>query len=325
MYEWIGRLTSNERNLARIEKGLRMFPDRLMADSCTVLSMIMYAAIGTTFLRRMKSNLGDLLGELPDVYYTKITKKYLQNVVFTLYEVLFRSEQLQANSKAFLSVQGEEHLEEAYRLAMGKGMVIYTPHIGNFFFYYWYLSQKFDCLTVASAGSPELKPLYGKFAALGCKGLDYDSVPQLEMYRTLRRHVLRGGVVFILGDFWRPNFPLTRLFGKLTRSPEGAAMLALELQVPVVPFYGYRMKGFRHRLVFGTPIELYKQFEHSGRKERAAANVVLNSFIEQVIREQPASWFYWFNVHERWENAGAYKIDFTDLQDSKPLTTAEAG
>ncbi len=122
------------------------------------------------------------------------------------------------------------------------------------------------------------------------------------MYRTLKKHVQNGGVVFLLGDFWRPSFPLSKLFGRVTRTPEGAAMLALEQQVPIVPFYGFRSQGFKHRLVVGEPFILHSPETSSVRSARADANLILNSFVERVIREQPASWFYWFNVHERWEN-----------------------
>ena len=44
-----------------------------------------------------------------------------------------------------------------------------------------------------------------------------------------------------------------------------------------------------------------EQVEVPGRIARAEANLLLNGFMERVIREQPGSWFYWFNVHERWE------------------------
>ncbi|MNY55115.1 Bacterial lipid A biosynthesis acyltransferase [compost metagenome] len=106
----------------------------------------------------------------------------------------------------------------------------------------------------------------------------------------------------MLGDFWRPSFPLSKLFGRVTRTPEGTAMLALELQIPIVPFYGFRTFGFQHQLVVGEPLSVHAHENSGVRAARMETNLVLNSFVEQVIREQPASWFYWFNVHERWEN-----------------------
>jgi KDO2-lipid IV(A) lauroyltransferase len=137
-----------------------------------------------------------------------------------------------------------------------------------------------------------------KFYEMGCDGLDYDNTPPLEMLRSLKKHLANNGIVFILGDFWRPAFPLSEFFGRLTRSPEGAAMLSIEQRVPVVPFYGGRLKGFTHRLVFERPMFLYEQYQRSQRSE---ATNQLNRFMEQVICCHPDQWFYWFNADERWE------------------------
>lgn len=327
MYDWISKLTLNEQRLILIERVLRVFPIWMMSAACSILAFALYRVFQKGFLKRVEHNLIDLLGAMPKSSLKAISKHYVQNVVYTLYEILFLSARLKKLHASHFDVQGEEHLDDAQRQAKGKGFIVYAPHVGNFFNYYWYLTQKFDCLTVASAGSPELKPLYMKFAAMGCNGLDYDNVPPLELYRTLKKHVQSGGVIFILGDFWRPTFPLSRLFGRLTRTPEGAAMLALEHHVPVVPFYGYRVQGFNHRLVFGSPMYLHEQFERSGRSERAEANLLLNKFMERVIREQPSAWFYWFNVHERWENVPSITAENTsnDVIGSIDLTAEAAG
>jgi lauroyl/myristoyl acyltransferase len=327
LYEWIAQLTSNEHRLDRIGKFVNIFPIWMMAAACTILSFVLYRILRKGFLKRVEHNMIDLLGEMPKRSLRSISKHYVQNAIFTLYEILFQSNRLKKLHANTFHVQGEGNLQEAQRRANGKGFIVYSPHVGNFFYYYWYLTRKFDCLTVASAGSPELKPLYMKFAAMGCKGLDYDSVPPLELYRTLKKHVLGGGVVFILGDFWRPTFPLSRLFGRLTRTPEGAAMLALEHHVPIVPFYGYRVRGFNHRLVFGQPVYLHEQFDRSGRSERSEANLLLNGFIEKVIREHPSAWFYWFNTQERWEKYHSAAADqkSNGLIGSIDMTSSEAG
>lgn len=327
MYEFLAKLTSNEQRLVRIERVFSVIPIWMMEAICSVAAFLLYQVLRKGFIQRVEQNLLDLLGATSKRSLRAISKQYLSNVVFTLFEILFLSKKLKKLGASLFDVQGEEHLQEAQRRAKGKGFIIYAPHVGNFFYYYWHLTRRFDCLTVASAGSPELKPLYTKFAAMGCKGLDYDSVPPLELYRTLKKHVTSGGVVFILGDFWRPIFPLSRLFGRLTRTPEGAAMLALEHQVPVVPFYGHRVQGFNHRLVFGSPMYLHEQFEHSGRSGRSEANLLLNAFMERVIREQPSSWFYWFNAQERWEIAPSIAVQtmINEVDGNIDMTSAATG
>jgi lauroyl/myristoyl acyltransferase len=109
-----------------------------------------------------------------------------------------------------------------------------------------------------------------------------------------------------LGDFYRPAFPLAHFFGRLSRTPEGAAMLAIEHQVPVIPMYGSREHGFQHHIIFYKPILLHERFQ---RNQRTEANDVLNQSMEEAIRLKPSQWFYWFNAEERWENKSVSKTN----------------
>jgi KDO2-lipid IV(A) lauroyltransferase len=241
-------------------------------------------------------NMEDLLQPRDSRQIRRYVHAYFFNLAMTLYEILIDSYSLHRSKDWRFQIEGEEHLTEALR--HGKGAVIFTPHTGNFFYYYWYLSQHYPCLTVATVGSKELQPLYKKFEGMGCQGLDYDATPPLEMIKKIRKHLAGNGVVFLLGDFWRPTFPIARFFGRTTRSPGGPAMLSLDHKAPIVPFYGYRTTGFRHRLVFGQPVWLHEEFE---RNQVTDATSSLNLFLEQVVRLIPEQWFYWFNVNERWE------------------------
>ncbi|MFD0697143.1 lysophospholipid acyltransferase family protein [Paenibacillus sp. GCM10027628] len=324
MYDWIAKLTTNEALLRRLSKCFSYMPGWLITGLCFMVARLLFWGARNGIRKRIERNMSDLLAAMSSRGLKRNSLNYFRNLVLTLYEILFRSYRMENDAVSLFEVQGEANLHEAEKRAQGKGFIVYTPHVGNFFYYYWYLTRKYDCLTIASAGSPELRPLYLKFQAMGCKGLDYDHTPPLEMYRALKKHLSSGGVLFILGDFWRPTFPLSRLFGRLTRTPEGAAMLALENQVPLVPFYGHRVKGgFRHRLVFEQPMYLYEQFSRAGRAE---ANQKLNFFMERVIKELPSEWFYWFNAHERWEKAHLLGVNVsTDDAESRVHTSNAAG
>jgi phosphatidylinositol dimannoside acyltransferase len=144
----------------------------------------------------------------------------------------------------------------------------------------------------------ELRPIYLLFEQLGCRGLDYDSTPPIKLIRSIREHLEEGGVLFLLGDFFRPSFPTATFFGRPTHSPNGAVVLALEKRVPIVPFYGYREKGFKHRLVFHPPLFLYKEVRPEQRRK---ATDKLNGVLEEMICQVPGQWFYWFNLDERWD------------------------
>lgn len=295
MYEWIGSLTDDEKRLRRLQKWLKLIPRPLVAAICFIAGRILYRMLHKE-KERIIRNMKDLLKGHSDKEIEGFAKKYSYNLCMTLYELLIDSANLDEIKEKRFTIMGESYLEEA--LSHGKGVIVFTPHFGNFFYYYWLLSHKYPCLTVASADSSELKPLYMLFKRMGCKGLDYDTTPPLELIKTLKRHLKKNGVVFLLGDFWSPSFPPARFFNRETRSPAGTAMLALESEVPVVPFYGYRVKGFQHRMIFEPPMYLHKTYAKDQRTESVNA---LNYFMERVVTHIPEQWFYWFNIDERWE------------------------
>jgi lauroyl/myristoyl acyltransferase len=301
LYEWIGKITGNERLHRRLANGLGRLPEVVLHALLAGIGYVMYRLAGGKARRHIEENMLDVLDISDRRALRRLGRAYFVNLAVTLYEILIGVYRLPALREAgrigdLFAAEGERRLDEALR--HGKGAIVYAPHVGNFFYAYWYLTQKYDCLAVVTAESPELRPIYLKFRMMGCRGLDYDRTPPLELVRRLRKHLAAGGVLFLLGDFYRPTFPRAELFGRLTRSPEGTASLGIEQQAPVVPFYSYRLKRFRHRLVFGTPLLLHERFS---RNERRQATDELNRFLEFAIRSVPAQWFYWFNAEERWE------------------------
>ncbi|WCK54879.1 lysophospholipid acyltransferase family protein [Aneurinibacillus sp. Ricciae_BoGa-3] len=295
MYKGIGKLTESEKRLHILRYSLCWMPRWLIVFFCYIAGVLLYSC-AVQVRKRVLQNLSDLARNASPTQIRHYCRTYFYHLCITMYEILVDSPTLDSTKNWRFKAEEESCLEEA--LQHGRGAILFTSHTGNFFYYYWYLSRKYPCLTVATAGSAELRPLYLMFEQLGCKGLDYDAVPPLQLLRTLRRHLEANGVVLLLGDFWRPAFPPARFFGRNTRSPSGTAVLGIEQRVPVVPFYGFRMRGFRHVIKFEKPLYLDDMFN---RHERTEATNALNRILEKTITENPAQWFYWFNADERWE------------------------
>lgn len=294
MYEWIQKVTSGKG--PRVCRWLHYIPKFLARFLCYCISQSLYWA--SSDLRKMVySNMKELLTENSSKRLHPLVRSYFYQMTVILYEIIIESTSLDKAGNNKFHIEGENYIKQ--ELEKGKGVIIFTPHIGNFFYYYWYLTQRYPCLTVATMGSSELRPLYSLFENMGCRGLDYDEVPSVEIVRQLKKHLANNGVVFLLGDFWRPNFPPARFFGRSTRTPAGSAMLSLEGKVPIIPMLGYRKKSFIHELHFFEPIYLYQKWAPS---QRSQAINELNEWLEEMVRTKPDQWFYWFNVNERWEN-----------------------
>ncbi|PTX64373.1 KDO2-lipid IV(A) lauroyltransferase [Melghirimyces profundicolus] len=295
MYDWLARVTAGEGSLGKWSRRLETIPESMALPLFQSAGWVLYG-YDRDLRERVRKNLGEWG---PSRRFAKqISRRYFTHLAVLLYELLCADKFLNRTGDERIAISGEHHLKET--LQRGKGAILFAPHTGNFFYCYWYLSRLYPCLTVATAGSAELRPLYLRFRNMGCEGLDYDQTPPITLMKRLRNHLKQNGVVFLLGDFWRPTFQPSRLFGKPTRSPSGTAVLSIEGEIPVIPCLGTRTRDYRHQLTLYPPLHLYRRYDRT--RIREAVNH-LNIQLEQMIREQPEQWLYWFDVHHRWEDS----------------------
>jgi lauroyl/myristoyl acyltransferase len=303
MYAWIGWLTSQRLSARGVRRVLAALPRWIVYPLLVLLGTCIHACARHT-RQRIDSNIRTLLPELRVSERWRIGRRYIVHECMTIFEQAVEYRHALSTThprRARIELDGVEQLDAALRL--GRGAILYTPHLGNYFYSYWRLSQDYDATTVVTAGSQELRKLFEEVYALGgMKGYDYDTEPPRELAFKLRAHLKQNGVVFLLSDFSRAEFPECTLFGKPSHLPVGALTLALLQQSPVVPCYGERIGWGKHRLVFLPPLHLHERYTIRQRDE---AMQQLASTMERMIRQAPEQWLYWFNVHQRWEIAPA--------------------
>lgn len=290
LYSWIGRISQSPKGKWMLIL-LRRMPPIIVLWLGRILGLIAVCTVGGSMRRMIRSH----LKQLPRKPRGLAVTRYFQHLLVSMMELGVGMDRLEQRTKhPLFQVEGESYLTEA--LALGRGAIVYAPHMGHFLHYCLYVSRRYPTLAVATASSPELRPIYLHLQELGCRGIDYDATPPPQLLRQLKQQLAAGGVVFLFGDFYRKSFPETSLFGWRTRLPQGAAMLAMEHDVPVIPLAGYRTKGLQHRLEFRAPIWLQREF---GRGERDEAMLRLTGALEVCILEAPEQWFYWFDVKGR--------------------------
>jgi lauroyl/myristoyl acyltransferase len=302
IFYWIGQLVNHPKLLRWLRVWTLRMPRFLVFMLVSLLGWGIYLCAHSS-RNLIIRNMGELLPHLSRRERRRTCRRYLIHEILTIYEQAIeyrRALTRKGSGHAQFHFEGLEHLDEALKL--GRGAIVYTPHLGNYFYQYWILSQKYNCSTVVTAGSEDLRMLFAGMYWSGLKGYDYDNVPPLDLMRNLRAHLRENGVLFILGDFWRPGFPDCTLFGKPSKAPAGTMILSLLQKVPVLPFYGWREGWYDHRLVFEPPVYLYKKYTTDQKPE---ALEELSRIMEQLISKVPEQWLFWFNVHERWEAAGS--------------------
>jgi KDO2-lipid IV(A) lauroyltransferase len=195
---------------------------------------------------------------------------------------------------------GVEHM--ARTLGDGKGAICITPHLGNWEMGGLLLAFRGGTLNVLSLDEPDIrtKAFRGRFRhskgirELYIKGGTEDPFSTIELVKALRNNE----IVAMLGD--RENSPNTvevDFFGRKTRFPMGAGMLAMMTGAPVLPVFVVMEEDRRYRGIIEKPI----YFDGSRREER---EMVVREGMEKIARvfedyigRYPDQWynfyFYW--------------------------------
>jgi len=187
---------------------------------------------------------------------------------------------------ARMSFHGFENLFKA--LGEGKGVILTSPHLGN-----W----DFGAAWLASGGHPitavmeELKPraLFDWFSshriAFGVKVIPASASAFGELAKTLARNEVAALVADrdILGSGVKVPF-----FGEVASVPQGVALLSLRTGAPIVPVAIYMLPGGYHYAIAMEPI----QFTRTGmlRDDVVKLTELLVARYESLIRADPSQW-----------------------------------
>jgi KDO2-lipid IV(A) lauroyltransferase len=240
--------------------------------------------------RQLRANLRVVTGgTLPEPELAELTRRGLRSYARYWQEAFRLPAYSTPRILAGTEVVGLEHLEKAR--ARGRGMVMVTPHSGNWdaagVWFIDYLGEPF--MTVAERLKPE--SLYRRFLAyresLGFRVVPLTGGPRPST-EVLREWLNEGGVTCLVVDrnLGSGGVPVS-FFGRPATMPGGAALLAAQTGAALVPCVcQFTERGWR--LVFSPEIAV----DGPGRlKDRVsgAMQSVADAFAESIAR-QPEDW-----------------------------------
>lgn len=226
-----------------------------------------------------------------------IARQVFENMAMTSAELL-QFPKMNAEKAAEITDSAEAVKIYDKLLALGKGLISMTAHIGN-----WEL-------------------LAGIFGLKGYKGLvlarkiyyePYNNwivglrnavkVPTLyrdDSSREILKRLAAGEIVGLLPDQDIDSLKgvFVPFFGKPAYTPVAPVRIALSTGAPMLPNFLIRQDVTRYKLVVGQPI-FTESYKNIGREE-AVQKMTENwmSQFEKVIREYPGQWAW---MHNRWK------------------------
>lgn len=191
-------------------------------------------------------------------------------------------------------VHGYENLDKA--LEQGKGLLILGTHTGNGeLAIYRACVDKYPLHLIGRKVKNAFinHALFSIREKSGLKHLDPKN-SSLRVVKALKRN---EGLLFVIDQFTYPPIGIkSTFFGHVTGSNSSLAYFALRLGAPVVPGFSYRKNGkviicFQEQIPTETPYDdMDKNVEYMTQK--------YNDWIEQIVRQHPASWMW---IHNRWK------------------------
>ena len=192
-----------------------------------------------------------------------------------------------------VKVEGIEHLEKAY--SQGRGVMGVTGHIGNFELLAAYVSLRGYKLSAIGRElyDPRLDELLIKNRQkMGVQNI-YSTAGVKEVIRVLNSGRMIG--VLIDQDTSRVKGIYVDFFGRKARTPVGPFILALKLDVPVVPMAIVQTRKGDYKIIVHEEI---KPLAGKTKEENIYyLTQKCTEFLEQVIREYPDQWVW---MHRRW-------------------------
>jgi Kdo2-lipid IVA lauroyltransferase/acyltransferase len=194
----------------------------------------------------------------------------------------------------FESVEGWDLVEE--RLALGKGLIVVTGHLGNWELGGAYLAAR--GLHVDAVARHMENPLFEDYLTQTRERIGMHVVFDDEAVRRVPRSLRDGRAVAFLVDQGVLGLSSTWVpfFGRLAKTPRGPAVFALRLGAPVVMGVALRLPSGRYRLAFEAIDSV-----STGNRESDVDQIVgdYTSALEQWVRRAPEQYFW---HHRRWKH-----------------------
>lgn len=207
--------------------------------------------------------------------------------VITNYYDLLRLRTVDRNRLLDLvDVHGQEHLDHA--LALGRGVVILSAHMGNFG-----VVGQFPAVqgTEAAVIAERIDPpeLFGYMSRLrSAMGLEV-LPPGRDAIGPILRLLRRNGVLLVAGDRdVNHQGMLVDFFGEPASLPPGPILLAMRSGAALIPAFTIRTATRRSSVFVQPPLTLVRTRDHDAdlrHNLRTMANC-----LEQMIRADPGQW-----------------------------------
>lgn len=245
--------------------------------------------LGTKYKKKMFDNLTFTFHDsLSERDKERIAQESFRNMIRGFMETLFCVYTYRKHFDPRIELEGKENLEQA--LALGKGAIAVTAHLGTFTL----IGAKLNAIgfnntwLLGAQGHPRIAGVWRWMTKkAGSDAIIVDS--PISFHKAILRVLRRGEIVsFVCDENQKHGGVLVEFLGRPMALPVGPAVYHLKAGAPILPIFIIRQEGRRHRVIVNPHLE----FTPSGDEERdvfAITNQIAR-VIESFITTYPEQW-----------------------------------
>lgn len=229
--------------------------------------------------------------DLPEAEARRVERLSSINLGRNVLEILYTPALTRENFREYIEVEHLDNAEAAWN--EGKGVVVYTAHIGT-----WeWLAATIALLGFPSTTTARTQPndqvslfLDAIRARNGIEVFATRSGPREMVVASRALKAGKGLGILADNDAGENGLPVT-FMGRPFSAPKGHAFFAEKLGCPVLPAFILRKEDGKHKVVFGEPLHL--EVGQGPGKGPVPLTVRLTEIMERTIRENPTQWIWY--------------------------------
>ena len=210
-------------------------------------------------------------------------KNFAQTVLETSAVMHFSKERIVSS----VQLEGEEHLKRA--LALGRGVLALSAHLGNFAMIGARLAASgypFS-VVVKHPGNERFAQLMNDYRAqIGIHTIS--AKPRREAVRGILRALRNNRIVLVIADEFKSSGVTVDFMGQSSSAPRGPATLALRTGAVTLPMFAMRRPDDSLILSVGAEIEPIRKDDLD--ESVAATTALFTRHLEAMIRRYPDQW-----------------------------------
>jgi KDO2-lipid IV(A) lauroyltransferase len=273
---------------------VRIFPRRWLyrfADTLAGIGFYLFRGFRT----RSARNVGFAFREkLTEVQVAEIVRKSLQNFFRDFVEIAIALVIPADNLRNEIFVEGRENLDAA--LAKGRGVIVLSAHLGNFFLAGTRLAiERYPTYVLVN---PPRNRQFARFmddCRLKVQQKTIHARPRREALRELSQVLRRNELAVVIADEYRTSNGIhVPFFGRTVAARRGPATLALRTGAAVVPVYLVHDKSRRLKMIVEPELDLITT--DKGKSAIRENTLRMTQWLERTVRVYPEQW-NWMNIH----------------------------